>query len=221
LVNLDSSDVIQKIFFPVLLTLALVGETTAAENSCQKFFVSAPDGYVNIRSSAAIKLNNIVATLPTGSSIELSQRRQRWLKIKSPLSGWLVGNQISRISCDAGTDLLLKTGIPAIGKLAKQAELGDSKAAEALLKMSPHVDGVVAEAHGEAIAGWAENNPRFLVSLLDRQTPAIRRAALSSLDFGLGAVTNSQRRKFETFLQQLPRSNPTLKDWRARDPVYS
>lgn len=209
---------IHDILVPALFAFALAGNPAA--NTCQKFFVSAPDGYVNVRSAPEVKTGNIVATLPTGSSIEFSQRRQKWLKIKAPLSGWLAGAQVSRISCDSGHDLLMKTGLPAIDTLGKKSELGDAKAAETLVKMSPYTDGVVEEAYAGTIARWANKNPKFLVSTLDRQTPSLRRSVLSSLDFGLGVADSPERQKFETFLQELSPRNLTLQDWRNRNPLY-
>lgn len=206
--------------FSFLFALVIAGNPTTPSNTCQKFFVSTPDGYVNIRSSPQVKTGNILATLPSGSLVQISQRHQGWLKINLPLSGWLAANQISRISCDAGHDLLLNSGLPTMSKLGEKAQLGDEKAAETLVKMSPYLDGVSEEVYAGVIAEWANQNPNFLVSILDQQNPSIRQSVLSSLDFGLGVVNSPERQKFEAFLQRLSSQNPTLRDWQRRNPVY-
>ncbi len=208
------------VVFSFFLALVISSNPATPSNTCQKFFVTTKDGYVNIRASPQVKTGNILATLPSGSSVQLSQRRQGWLKISFPLSGWLAGNQVSRISCDAGRDLLMNLGLPTMSKLGKKAQLGEKKAAETLVKMSPYVDGVSAEVYAEVIAEWANQNPNFLVSILDRENPSIRQAVLSSLDFGLGVINSPARQKFETFLQHLSPQNPTLRDWQRRNPVY-
>lgn len=208
------------IVFSFFLALVISGNPATPSNNCQKFFVTTPDGYVNVRSSPQVQTGNLLATLPSGSSVEISQRRQGWLKIKFPLSGWLAGNQISRISCDAGRDLLITLGIPTINQLGKKAQLGDKQAAETLVKMSSYVDGVAEEAYARVIAQWANQNPSFLVYLLDRENLSIRQAVLSSLDFGLGVMNSPERQKFEKFLKSLSSANPTLRDWQRREPIY-
>ena len=64
------------------LYLLLTGNSIIGTESCQKFFVTATDGYVNIRSYPQIQGNNVIATLPSGSSVQLSEGHQKWLKIK-------------------------------------------------------------------------------------------------------------------------------------------
>ncbi|MCU0535731.1 MAG: SH3 domain-containing protein [Hydrococcus sp. Prado102] len=208
------------VVFSFFLALAISGNPATPSHTCQKFFVTTQDGYVNVRSSPQVQTGNLLATLPSGSSVEIIQRRQGWLKIKSPLSGWLAGNQVSRISCDAGRDLLMNLGLPTISRLGKKTQQGDKKAAETLVKMSPYVDGVSAEVYAGVIAQWASQNPSFLVSILDREIPSIRQAVLSSLDFGLGVMNSPERQKFENFIQRLSSQNPTLRDWQQRNPIY-
>jgi hypothetical protein len=206
-------DVILSFFF----ALVIAGNPLIPSNTCQKFFVTTPDGYVNIRSSPQVKTGNILVTLPSGSSVQISQRHKRWLKINLPLSGWLVRNQISLISCDAGHDLLMNLGLPTMSKLGKKAQREDEKTAEALVKMSPYVDGVSEEVYAGVIVEWANHNPNFLVSILNRQNPSIRQSVLASLDFGLGATDSPERQKFEAFLQRLSSRNPTLRAWQRRN----
>jgi hypothetical protein len=201
------------------LSLLLTGNSIVVAESCQKFFVTATDGYVNIRSYPQIQGNNVIATLPSGSSVQLSEGHQKWLKIKLPLAGWLAGSQISRISCDQGRDLLIELGLPTIIKLGKKAAIGYQKDAETLVKMSAYIDGIVEENYATVIVQWANQNPKFLVAILDYQSPTIRRAVLSSLDFGLGTNTN-ERQNFEKFMQNISPKSLTYVDWYRRNPVY-
>ena len=201
------------------LYLLLTGNSIIGTESCQKFFVTATDGYVNIRSYPQIQGNNVIATLPSGSSVQLSEGHQKWLKIKLPLAGGLAGSQISRISCDQGRDLLIELGLPTIIKLGNKAANGYQKDAETLVKMSPYIDGIVEENYTPVIVQWANQNPKFLVVILDRQSPTIRRAVLSSLDFGLGTNTN-ERQNFEKFMQNISPKSLTYVDWYRRNPVY-
>jgi hypothetical protein len=201
------------------LSLLLTGNSIVVAESCQKFFVTATDGYVNIRSSPQIQGNNVIATLPSGSSVQLSEGHQKWLKIKLPLAGWLAGSQISRISCDQGRDLLIELGLPTIIKLGNKAANGYQKDAETLVKMSAYIDGIVEENYATVIVQWANQNPKFLVAILDYQSPTIRRAVLSSLDFGLGTNTN-ERQNFEKFMQNISPKSLTYVDWYRRNPVY-
>ena len=201
------------------LSLLLTGNSIVGAESCQKFFVTATDGYVNIRSYPQIQGNNVIATLPSGSSVQLSEGHQKWLKIKLPLAGWLAGSQISRISCDQGRDLLIELGLLTIITLGKKAAIGSQKNAETLVKMSPYIDGIVEENYARVIVQWANQNPKFLVAILDRQSPTIRQAVLSSLDFGLGTNTN-ERQKFESFMQNISPKSLTYVDWYGRNPVY-
>jgi hypothetical protein len=201
------------------LYLLLTGNSIIGTESCQKFFVTATDGYVNIRSYPQIQGNNVIATLPSGSSVQLSEGHQKWLKIKLPLAGWLAGSQISRISCDQGRDLLIELGLPTIIKLGNKAANGYQKDAETLVKMSAYIDGIVEENYATVIVQWANQNPKFLVAILDYQSPTIRRAVLSSLDFGLGTNTN-ERQNFEKFMQNISPKSLTYVDWYRRNPVY-
>ena len=158
-----------------------------------------------------------VKVLPTERDELL--RKPEWLKIKLPLAGWLAGSQISRISCDQGRDLLIELGLPTIIKLGKKAANGYQKDAETLVKMSPYIDGIVEENYATVIVQWANQNPKFLVAILDRQSPTIHRAVLSSLDFGLGTNTN-ERQNLEKFMQNISPKSLTYVDWYRRNPVY-
>ena len=61
----------------------------------------------------------------SGSEVNISQKGRGWLKINLPLTGWLAQNQVSRISCDSGRNILMKLGLPTIEKLGKKSQQGD------------------------------------------------------------------------------------------------
>jgi hypothetical protein len=208
--------------FPVLFSLVITSTPTTNPNtySCQHFFVTALDGYVNVRSSPQIQTNNIRGVLPTGIPVHIVGRKNHWLQLNAPLSGWLARNQIYRVSCDQGNQLLIKVGLPKIKSLGLKAQNGDQKSAETLIKMSPYMDGIIAETYSHVIVSWASKNPKFFVSLLGRQTLDIRQSALTSLDFGLGLTTSSERSAFETYLKSLETTNIIRRDWQGRNPIY-
>ncbi len=196
---------------------ALVTQPAFA-NSCQKWAVTAADGYANVRSTAQVKEENIVGTLATGTGIEPVSHHQRWLQIRSPLTGWIAGSQIAQISCDDAVKLLFDKGLPTITRLGKQAAQKNQQAAETVIKMAPSVDGVTAEAYAVAVATLAAQNPTFMVSILQQQSSTIRRAFLNSLDFGLGE--SPERQNFEKFLTQLPPDHLIVRDWQCRDKAF-
>ncbi len=193
---------------------ALVTQPVFA-NSCQKWTVTAADGYANVRSTAQVKEENIVGTLATGTGIEPVSQDRRWLEIRSPLTGWIASSQIAQISCDDAVKLLVDKGLPTIARLGEQAAQENQQAAATVIKMAPSVDGVTAEAYAVAVATWAAQNPSFMVSILQQQSSTIRHAFLDSLDFGLGE--SPERQNFENFLTQLPPDNLIVRDWQCRD----
>ncbi|MFM1843784.1 MAG: hypothetical protein RLZZ490_2527 [Cyanobacteriota bacterium] len=209
--------------FPVVLAFLVAGSPTPVPetNQCQRFFVTAPDGYVNVRSSPAIESDNIRGVLPTGTSVLLVGRKNNWLQLKEPLSGWLARNQIYRVTCERGNQLLIEVGLPRIQNLGLKAQKGDQKSAETLIKMSPYVDGIAEETYAQAIAKWAINNPKFFVSSLSPQPSALRQAVLTSLDFGLGIEKSPERQTVETYINSLESNNIVRRDWQGRNPIYS
>jgi len=201
-------------------TMAASPPVTVAK-TCQGYYVSAPDGYVNVRTSGQVKSDNIKAVLPSGMVVTPKRRSGRWWSIQAPLTGWLAQTQVSYLPCDQGQRLLWEVGIPAITRLGRQAQNGDRQAAETVIKMAPYVDGVVQEVYAETLAQWAQQNPAFLVSVLGRQAPSLRQSVMTSLDFGLGETDRPQRQAFENFMQGLPQTNIVRQDWDNRQGVYS
>ena len=196
---------------------ALVAQPAFA-NSCQKWTVTSDDGYANVRSTAQVQEENIIGTLATGTGIERVSQHQRWLQIRSPLTGWIANSQIAQISCDDAVKLLFDKGLPTITRLGEQAAQENQQAAETVIKMAPSVDGVTAEAYAVAVATWAAQNPTFMVYILQQQTSTIRRAFLNSLDLGLGE--SPERQNFEKFLTQLPPDHLIVRDWQCRDKAF-
>ena len=205
---------LRRTLFTALVSYGTLVVQPALANSCQKWAVTATDGYTNVRSTTQVKVDNIVGTLATGAGIEPESQHQRWVQIRSPFAGWIAGSQIAKISCDEAVKLLVETGLPTITRLAEQAAQSNSQAAETVVKMAPGVDGVTAEAYAVAVATWAAQNPTFMVSILQQQSSTIRHAFLDSLDLGLGE--SPERQNFEKFLTQLPPDNLIVRDWQCR-----
>ncbi len=73
--------------------------------------------------------------------------------------------------------------------------------------------------YGYAIANFANQNPNFLLSVLNRQSPSIRQKVLEVIAYYLGAGKSPERQKlerqkFEAIINQLPSDNIVLQDWR-------
>lgn len=198
----------------IVITLTIALSTLVTQNawadSCQKLTVISPDGYANVRSLPEIN-NNIIGTLITGTGVQKKLEQQRWIKLNSPIVGWIAKSQIKILSCDDSLQLLIETGLPTISRLGQQAINNNLSSAETLVNLSIGVDGLTAEAYAITIVNWARQNPRFLITVLEKQSSAIRRAFLESLDFGL--AQSKEREKFETILNQLPLDNPVFQDW--------
>lgn len=206
---------------PFFLAWTVAGATASPVSpTCQGYYVSAPDGYVNVRTSGQVKSDNIKAVLPSGIAVMPKRRSGRWQSIQAPLTGWLAQTQVSYLPCERGQRLLWEVGIPAMTRLGRQAQNGHRQAAETVIKMAPYVDGVVQEVYGEVLADWAKQNPQFLVSVLSRQTALLRQSVINSLDFGLGATDSVQRQAFENFIRGLSQTNIVRQDWDNRQGVY-
>jgi hypothetical protein len=141
-----------------------------------------------------------------------SEQKQRWIKLNSPIVGWIAKSQVKLLPCDDSIQLLIETGLPTISRLTQQAINNNLSSAETLVNLSIGVDGLTAEAYALTIANWANQNPSFLISVLEKQSSTIRRAFLDSLYFGLGE--SEARENFTHIVNQLPCDNPVLQDWR-------
>ena len=199
----------------IVMTLTVSLSTLITQNawadSCQKLTVISPDGYANVRSLPEIN-TNIIGALTTGTGVQTgSEQKQRWIKLNSPILGWIAKSQIKLLPCDDSIQLLIETGLPTISRLTQQAINNNLSSAETLVNLSIGVDGLTAEAYAITIANWANQNPSFLISVLEKQSSTIRRAFLGSLYFGLGE--SGARENFTQIVNQLPLDNPVLQDW--------
>jgi hypothetical protein len=198
----------------VLGFLSILWVSPALADSCQKSVVVSRDGYINVRSSPQIRKDNIIGTLPIGLSFEQIHLRHGWINIRAPLSGWIKDSQVSKLSCDAATKLLLEEGLFTISRFGKQAIAGNLTSAEIFLRMPQSLDGFVAEAYLISVTDWASQNPSFLVSVLQRQSSVIRHSILDDLNTGLGDKKSPQRIKFEQFLKTLPGNHIIVQEWK-------
>ena len=195
---------------------AVVGSVQPAPAiDCQKFAVTAADGYANVRSTPHVKVDNVVAALASRMSIEVIKQAKGWFQINSPVQGWIAGTQISRFPCDSAVGISSSAGLVVIDRLARQAAAGNQKSAATFLKMSRGVDGSLADAYAEAITEWAGRNASWLLSRLNAQPPAVRQAALRLLAVGFGAGQSRERQLFEAALHRSPSAQPIVREWRS------
>jgi hypothetical protein len=195
--------------------LSILCVSPALADSCQKSVVVSRDGYANVRSSPQVKKDNIVGTLPIGLSFKQVRLRHGWVNIRAPLLGWIKKNQVSILSCDAATKLLREEGLSAISRFGKQAIAGNLMSAEIFLRMAQGLDGFVAEAYLSVVTDWASQNPSFLLSVLQKQSPMIRHSVLNDLNTGLGTKESPERIRFEQLLQTLPKNHIIVKEWKT------
>jgi len=197
----------------LVVIFSSLGTVSSLANPCQKSIVVSQDGYTNVRSAPQVRKNNIVGTLPIGLSFEQVRIQYGWVNIRAPFSGWIKDNQVSTVSCDTATQLLLKQGLSAIARFGKNAIAGDTNSAEIFLRMAQGLDGVVADTYLTALTDWALKNPSFLISVLQRQSLVIRHWVLNDLH----AVWNKEsveRIQFEKLLQTSPKNHLLFQEWK-------
>jgi hypothetical protein len=206
---------LQRAFVMGLVLAVLVPVQAMPAGDCRKFAVTAADGYANVRSTPRVKVDNVVAALASGMSIEVVKQVKGWFQISSPVLGWIAGTQLSDFPCDAAVSAASTSGLAAIERLGKWAAAGDPKAAATFLKMSRGVDGSLAEAYAEAITEWAGRDAALLLARLSAQAPAVRQAALGILAVGFGVGPSRERQAFEATLQSSPFAQPMAQEWRS------
>ena len=184
---------------------------------CQKLSVVSTDGYSNIRSQPKVEPGNIIVSLVAGSGVNQIHQNQRWIQVDQPVKGWIAKSQVENISCNRATEILINSGLPVISTLNRQAIEGNLEAANTIIKMASGVDGITAEAYAIEISTWATANPNFLFSALEKQPKKTRQSFFDLLDFGLGDMQSSKRKKFEEFLGRLPQNNPLVLQWKCQD----
>ena len=186
----------------------------AIAEPCQESVIISREGYATVRSAPRVRKNNIVGTLPLGSTVEPISVRSNWVNIRSPYPGWIKQNHGSKLSCDEAFNLLLEKGLPTLSQLGEQAILGNGVAAEAFLRMSRGLGGLVAETYLKSLKDWTARNPSFLVAVLQRQPSTIRYSVLDVLNTDLGTKQSPERLKFEQFLRTLPPNHLIVQDWK-------
>jgi hypothetical protein len=205
---------LQRALVMVFVLAVVVPVEPAPAIDCQKFAVTAADGYANVRSTLHVKVDNVVAALASGMSIEVIKQAKGWFQISFPVQGWIAGTQISRYPCDSAVGVSSTAGLAAIDRLGKQAASSDQKSAATFLKLSRGVDGSLADAYAEAITEWAGRDASLLLARLNAQPPAVRQAALRLLAVGFGVGQSRERHLFEATLQQSPSAQPIVREWR-------
>jgi hypothetical protein len=195
-----------------MLSVVVPAEPARAGN-CQRFAVTAADGYANVRSTPRVKVDNVVAALASGMSIEVVKRAKGWSQITSPVPGWIAGTQLSRIPCDSTVGVSSSAGLAAIDRLGSRAAAGDRAAAATFLKLSRGVDGSLADAYAEAITAWAGRDAALFLSRLNAQPLAVSQAALRLLAVGFGGGQSQERQLFEEALQRSPSAQPIVREW--------
>ena len=81
--------------------------------------------------------------------------------------------------------------------------------------MAQGLDGFVAEAYLSLVTDWASQDPSFLLSVLQKQSPMIRHSVLNDLNTGLGTKESPERIRFEQLLQTLPKNHIIVKEWKT------
>ena len=198
----------------VVFSLSTFVVFPAIAEPCQESVVVSREGYATVRYTPRVKKDNIVGTLPLGFAFEPLSRRSNWVNIRSPYPGWIRQNQWAKLSCDEAFNLLLEKGLPTISRLGEQAILGNGVSAEAFLRMSRGLGGIVAETYLTSLKDWIARNPSFLVSVLQRQPSTIRYSVLDVLNTNLGTKQSPERLKFEQFLRTLPPNHLIVQDWK-------
>jgi hypothetical protein len=183
---------------------------------CRGFFITAVDGYVNIRSTPRINSANIIGTWYGGGGIKIIRQNSDWWQISFPIAGWISRSQVGQGSCQNAQRMRDTVGHPTIKALGKKAIAGDANSAQILLKMSRGMDGETLEIYAATITNWVEYDASFFVSTLSKQSNPVRLSVLEVLDFGLGSDSSSRRSSFESVLRTLPRNNIVVNEWRNR-----
>ncbi|MDX2242288.1 MAG: SH3 domain-containing protein [Leptolyngbyaceae cyanobacterium bins.302] len=93
------------------LRLELAANSTdKSKLSCQTI-IADPNPPLNVRSSPVVAPDNKLATLPNGTSLSVVDEREGWLRINSPLEGW-VYKELTVTSCVNTTDTIVAAAVP-------------------------------------------------------------------------------------------------------------
>jgi hypothetical protein len=175
----------------------------AYSGECNRYAVSASDGYTNVRSEPRVSDANLVAALPAGAIVDLSPKasspgaeRKGWQHVDSPVAGWIHGSQLTAVGCEGSVPGSRDAGLDAIVRLARQARSGDQGATRSFLAMSRGIDGALAEVYVDEISDWTLHEPSTLAAALKDQSEPIRDDALKMIDLGLAGVSLEKRGRF-------------------------
>ncbi|MBD3880521.1 SH3 domain-containing protein [Phormidium tenue FACHB-886] len=169
--------------------------------------IDDPNPPSNVRSVPVVQAGNIVGKLHNFSVVEVVDHQNDWLKVRSPIQGWVSLN-LTRATCGTGFQPVLKR----INALSDQALAGDRSATDLLVRYSfQSADGAAAETAFSKLGQLAQQQPERLIAVLNVQPEAGRTKLLESLN--LLSLTPEGRRAFEAALAQRS-DTPTAKTWR-------
>lgn len=186
-------------------------QLASAQGSGCQTLIRDPQPPTNVRADPVVRPDNVVGKLKNDTVVSVTAQRGSWLQISAPVRGWVAVN-LTAVSCSAPGDRLT-TVSSNIRQLGNQAMSQNRTAADTLVRYSLQADGAHAELLSEALAMWAQRNPRFLVSVLDGQPENIRQKAIFLLDYGLQA---NARQQFDAVVAKLPKTSPTRRAWQTR-----
>ena len=119
--------------------------TDAAPSNCQTL-IADPNPPLNVRSSPGVAPDNKVATLPNGTNLSVTDEQEGWLRIDSPLQGW-VYKELTVTSCLNSSELTTQSlfsspaqrddGAKLLAIATAQYQAGKLNGAIALMKTIP------------------------------------------------------------------------------------
>jgi hypothetical protein len=192
---------------PLILGLILLGwaafQGVAESGDCNRFVVTASDGYTNVRSQPRVTGDNVVGAVPSGAVLDVYPQTsspgagpRRWHHVQSPVPGWIHDSQLTAIGCEGAVARSRDVGLNAVVRLARQARKGDNRAAATFLALARGVDGALAEVYADEIGDWAGTEPSTLATALKAQPEPIRAAALEMVALGLEGASLEKRGRF-------------------------
>lgn len=103
---------------------------TASQPGCQTI-IADPKPPMNVRSSPVVASDNVIGRLPNGLSLSVTDENEGWLKISSPLQGW-VYKELTVTSCG----LVNGAAIPQSGSLTEIAAQSPSDSGTHLMAIA-------------------------------------------------------------------------------------
>jgi hypothetical protein len=191
-----------QIHVPAVVFLVILGivQGPAVAGDCNRFAVTAGDGYTNVRSTPRIESDNLVAAFPTGTVVGgvdgADKEAPAWIQVSTPAWGWIHNSQLMSIGCDGSAAISPDSGLQAIQRLASKARAGDRRASASFLAMARGVDGSLADAYLDEISDWAAEQPATLATSIMKQPAVIREAALEMVDLSLEGASLETRGRF-------------------------